>query len=305
VVDFIFLQLKLALREPGCPICWLMRDVERRFLFYVLYENVNDRTTRTHLVRSLGFCPHHAWAMQAVEQERWQDGMGTGAIYEDLTGRVLATLSEYLDRSVTSSRTSPARLIVRWLRLEGFDRWLKCRPRIGCRQSGRSAQASRVKVLLARLSALGRCRLCETVEQSEKANLGWLVSHLTDPAFQSLYAASDGLCLAHLRSPLVFAEEDDTACHLVRLSADKLGPLLSDLKEYGRKHSWTHRDEPKYPWEQASWIRAVAFFSGEARENQGDGIHRVRRQALTDYRLRPNEGSYRAQRSGPLEETKD
>jgi hypothetical protein len=302
VVDFILLQLKLALREPGCPICRIMHEVERRFLLYVLYENVNDGTTRAHLVRSLGLCPRHAWDMQATEQGRWNDGMGTGAIYEDLTARVLGTLSEYLERSVTPGRTTLARLIIRLFGLERFDRWRTWRTRIDRRQSGPSAQASPVKALLARLSPLGRCRLCETVEHSEKANLAWLVSHLTDPEFRTLYAASDGLCLAHLRGALAFAEEQDTARHLVRLAADKLGPLLSNLKEYGRKHSWTHRDEPKYPWEQASWIRAVAFFAGEPREDQGDGLHRVRRQALLDCRLRPNEGSCRAQRSDFQEE---
>jgi hypothetical protein len=305
VVDFILLQLKLALREPGCPICRLMHEVERRFLFYVLYENVNDGTTRAHLLHSLGLCPGHAWAMQATEQGRWNDGMGTGAIYEDLTARVLGTLSDYLERSARPGRTSLTRLIVRLFGLERFDRWLKCRTRLGCRQSGRSAQASPVKALLARLSPLGRCRLCETVEQSEKANLGWLVSHLTDPEFRSPYAAADGLCLAHLRGALACAREEETARHLVKSAADRLGLLLLDLKEYGRKHSWTHRDEPKYPWEQASWIRAVAFFAGEAREDQGDGVHRMRRQALTDHRLRPNERPGRLQRPRSPEETGD
>jgi hypothetical protein len=143
------------------------------------------------------------------------------------------------------------------------------------------------------------------VEDSEKASLRWLVGHLVDPEFRKLYAASDGLCLAHLRGALACTDEEETARRLVKLAADRLSPLLSDLKEYGRKHSWDHRNEPKYPWEQASWIRAVAFFAGEAREDQGDGVHRVRRQALADYRLRPNEGSCRAQRSGPLKETGD
>ena len=302
MVDFIFLQLKLALREPGCPICRLTRDVERRFLFYALYENVNDGTTRTHLVRSLGFCPRHAWDMQATEQGRWKDGMGTAAIYEDLTARVLATLTAYLESSVTPGRTSLARLVVRWLRPKRFNRSLERRTPTGRRQTGDLAQASPVRMLLARLSPLGRCRVCEMVEHSEKANLGYLVSHLGDPAFRSLYAVSDGLCLAHLRGALVRADEGETARRLVTLTTEKLGPLLSDLREYGRKHSWTHRDEPKHPWEQASWIRAVAFFAGEPREETADGVHRMRRQALIDHRLRPTEGVGRPQRSDVREE---
>jgi uncharacterized protein (DUF58 family) len=50
--------------------------------------------------------------------------MGTAAIYEDLTARVLATLTAYLESSVTPGRTSLARLVVRWLRPKRFNRSL-------------------------------------------------------------------------------------------------------------------------------------------------------------------------------------
>jgi hypothetical protein len=302
VVDITLVYLKRALEEPGCPICRLIHETEARYLFYLLYESVNDGTTRAHLVRSLGLCPRHAWDMQATEQERWNDGMGTGIIYEDLTARLFGCLSDYLERSSPARGSLLARLILRLRSLKHLGRWLNREGRIGSWLTRRSSRTSPMNRLVATLSPVGRCRLCETVEQTEKTKLGGLVGHLGDPEFRKVYEASDGLCLAHLRGALAFAEEDDTARHLVRLAVDKAGRLLSNLREYGRKHSWSNRDEPKYPWEQASWIRAVAFFAGEPREDGGDWLHRVRRQALIDHRLQPTEGVGRPQRSDVREE---
>jgi hypothetical protein len=70
--------------------------VEERYLYNLLYENVCDGTTRLYWARGLGFCPPHAWLLQAIEQQNWNDGMGVGILYEDLTERVVNSLSAYL-----------------------------------------------------------------------------------------------------------------------------------------------------------------------------------------------------------------
>jgi hypothetical protein len=105
--------------------------------------------------------------------------------------------------------------------------------------------------------------------------------------FRAWYTASDGLCLPHLRRALARAEDEETVRFLVQVAVDKVSPLLADLKEYERKHAWEYRHEPKPPWEQASWVRAVAFFAGEAREEDTRNDE-LRRQALADYRARPD-----------------
>jgi Family of unknown function (DUF6062) len=305
VVDITLVYLKRALGEPGCPICRLIHETEARYLFYLLYENVTDGTTRAHLVRSLGLCPRHAWDMQATEQGRWNDGMGTGIIYEDLIARLLGSLTDHLNRSSPASGSLLARVILRLSSRKRPGRWLKRQGGIRSWLTRRSSGDSPINGLLARLSPFGRCRLCEAVEQTEKTELGGLVGHLVDPEFRKLYEASDGLCLIHLRGALACTEDEETAHYLARVAADQLGRLLSNLSEYGRKHSWSNRDEPKYPWEQASWIRAVAFFAGEPREDGGDWVQRVRRQAMIDHRLRSNEGSCRPQRPDPPKEAAD
>lgn len=273
-MDLITLGLRLAFREPGCPICRLRQESERRYLFNLLYENVNDAATRLHLVHSQGFCPEHAWGLQAIEQQKWSDGMGTGIIYEDLTGRLLGILSDYLSQGNLARHKDNAKSGEHSTKLDRLRGWLERQGQVGH--------------LLARLSASGSCRACEIADRAEETNLTWLVRQMADPEFRTLYATSDGLCLPHLRRALARAEDEETVCFLGKVAADKLTLLLADLREYGRKHIWQNRDEPKHPWEQASWVRAMAFFVGEAKEGADESVYRVRRQALADYHARPD-----------------
>lgn len=280
-MDLITLNLKLAFREPGCPVCRLRQQQEQRYLFNLLYENVNDGTTRLRLVRGLGLCPDHAWRLQATEPQHWSDGLGTGIIYEDLTGRLLGSLSAYLAQD-RSPQEGLARL------MERLREWLKPRGRMGRWLAQYLPAPAPATSLLARLSPTASCRACEMIGDREETYLIWLARQSGDPEFRGWYSASDGLCLPHLRRALTYAEDEETVRFLAQVAADKLKPLLADLGEYLRKHSWHNRDEPKYPWEQASWIRSVAFFAGEAREEEGGNTYQVRRQALGDYRRRPD-----------------
>lgn len=91
------IDLRQAYRQPGCPICRLHSRMDSRYLYNLLYENVNDGGTRVHLVRGMGLCPEHAWQLQAIEQENWHDGLGVGIICEDLVGRASRALATYLE----------------------------------------------------------------------------------------------------------------------------------------------------------------------------------------------------------------
>lgn len=59
-------ELDQALKQNGCPICWISQKSVRRFLDGLLYENVNDPGIRQHVTAALGFCNRHAWQMRAV-----------------------------------------------------------------------------------------------------------------------------------------------------------------------------------------------------------------------------------------------
>jgi hypothetical protein len=270
------ISLRLAFREPGCPICRLRQQAERRYLFNLLYENVNDGGTRRHLVRGLGLCPEHAWALQAIEQERWHDGLGVSIIYEDLARRVQASLREYQERNPMAHADRRTRLRQRLERLGAIGRWL----------AGRLSRSALSASLLARVSPTERCRACDLVGELEEINLSWLIQGLAEPEFRELYTASDGLCLPHLRRALSSAK-DELAVHcLVEVTAARLDPLVADLGDYIRKHDWNNREEPKHPWERASWLRAVAFFAGEAPPGEGEDVYKLRRKAMIEYQQR-------------------
>ena len=85
---------------------------------------------------------------------------------------------------------------------------------------------------------------------------------MAEPAWQTAYAGSDGLCLRHLR--LTLAESDSETHRWLLVETDtRLQTLQRDLSEYIRKHSWKFRDEPVSEAERQSWIRAVAWLRGE------------------------------------------
>ena len=268
--------LRLAFRECGCPVCRLRQQAERRYLFTLLYENVNDGGARSHLVRGLGLCQEHAWALQAVEQERWHDGLGVGIIYEDLAGRVLASLTEYLEQNSLSRADTRARLGQRLESWGAMGRWL----------ARRLLPSAPGASLLAHVSPAARCRACEIVDRMGRVQLDWLLQGLAEPEFRDLYGASDGLCLPHLRRALAGARAEQAVHCLAEVAAAQLGPLVHDLKEYVRKRDWNNREEPKQLWEQASWVRAVAFFAGEAPQAEGEDVYRLRREATAAYHQR-------------------
>lgn len=279
-------ELKRAFRQPGCPLCRLRREREERYLFHLLYENVNDPSSREHLARGMGLCTRHAWELQAMEQHHWHDGMVNGILYEDLAGRVLDTLTDHLTRG-PASRPGPVRRAVR-RGLERLHAWLRRQGGWGARLSQRLPAPPTATALLARLSPAQRCRVCQIAEESEASDTALLVQRLSGPEFRAAYAASDGLCLPHLRRALLCAEDEETARFLAQSAADRLAPLRADLQEYTRKHSWERRGDPRQPWEQASWIRAVAFFAGEPPAEAGEDVHQARQQALATAHDRPD-----------------
>jgi hypothetical protein len=266
------LWLKLAFQKPGCPICRLRQESEDRYLFNLLYEHVTDGITRMHLVHAMGLCSEHSWMLQATEFRHWHDGLGVGIIYEDLTERVLQSLYQY-QASNSPSRISKRKALRQRLEHMGwFGRWL-------AQQLVREVP---VESLLQQISPVDSCPACRIIEALEDNYLHSLVRQATVPEFRSWYAASDGLCLPHLRRALAYTKDEEVVRFLVEEAARRLGQLRVHLQEYVRKHAWDNRHESKTSLEQSSWIRAVAFFAGECREERED-VDQLRQKALDNY----------------------
>ncbi len=272
-MDLITLHLKLAMKKPGCPLCRLRQDTAERYITGLLHENVNDMTIRTHLAHSLGLCPEHAWQLEAIELDNWHNGLGTTIIYNDLTARVLAAVAEFSTRHHRPDppAVTPAEKLRRRLQSWGV---------IGRRFAELLPRPRPGRTLLTAITPREPCRVCETVHRSNETYVLWLARALTDPDFQALYAASDGVCLPHLRQFLAVAESPAAVDFLVTDSRRRLETMHHRLSEYDRKQKWENHTETVSPQEEAAWARVIAFFAGEAPAAPSLRVQKARAVAL-------------------------
>lgn len=258
MIDLMAASLIRVCQEPGCPMCSARRRAEAQYIDGILWEGVSDGDYRAKLKRSLGFCPPHAWSLQATEDTHWSDGLGTSLIYQDLTLRVIEALANYTETQAAQSG--------------GLGRWLT-------RLLRSFWPTVPVRKLPTQLRPQQMCPVCAIGQSAEKRFFHTLLDGYQTGAVRVAFCRSDGLCLGHLRQALNQANPEETA-FLVGLTLEKLRPLAADLAEYERKHAWHFRDEPKCEREQHAWVRAVAFFAGEAVETELERIYEQRRRAL-------------------------
>ena len=242
-MDLLQFNLERALGKEGCAICRLRQEAEARYLFSFLWEFVNDPGVREHLVNALGFCHAHAWQLQETEQNQFGSGLGTAIVYEDLMRHALANIGRLQAKRERSWFTRTRRLL-------------------GERLAPETGRARR-RALPGGLVPREECRVCVTGRSTEQSHLQSLLDHCADTRFREQFRASDGLCLPHLRGALEIAEDDAARAFLMETAQEQVRTLANQLREYIRKHSWDHRDEPKLPEEQSAWIRAVEFFAGK------------------------------------------
>jgi len=61
--DTFYTHLLDEIKDDECPICRSFLKGTKRYLDYLLYENVNDGGTRASFLESDGFCEYHAKLM--------------------------------------------------------------------------------------------------------------------------------------------------------------------------------------------------------------------------------------------------
>ena len=84
-----YFNLLDALKEQGCPVCFVIKKNAQKFMDNFLYESVNDPGIRKQIKESVGFCNRHAWQLQ-----KFGDGFGLGIVYEDIMRLVLRRLEK-------------------------------------------------------------------------------------------------------------------------------------------------------------------------------------------------------------------
>ncbi len=236
-------QLQLALRQSGCPICYIRQQAGVRYISNLLWENVNDVETRERIIASLGYCPEHTLLLASVEVNRHGSAMGTSIIYEHLAQVVIHRLETWHPEK----RTSQWRIFIQ--RILG---WLNIAPPRGSLKNVLSVDSS--------------CRVCQIAEGSAQFSLLTLLEelevHLDD--WGRLLATSDGLCFQHLRDCLDnYLEIHPRATeYLIKDTIQRLEDRSKRMNEYIRKHAWDARHEAITPEEHWAWKEMLSFFSG-------------------------------------------
>ena len=221
-----------ALGEEGCPMCRLaLRGVERSMDAFVQQGGVTDIPLRARLRESHGYCNEHAHAWLGREHV-----LGTAIIYEDVLGHLSAEFARLAFRR----RGLPARAASL---LSGV----------------RGSEAARAPEPLA---PHRECPACRILSDVEAAALDALHEGLRRPEFAQAYAASDGLCLPHLRAALAGARDEDGFGALVRAALARNELLRGRLREVMRKHDYRYAHEPVGE-ERGSPALAVRHAAGE------------------------------------------
>jgi len=237
----VALELRSAFHQPGCPICRVKEQSAYRYLFGLLWENVNNMGIRLHLVDSLGFCPEHTWHLWCLASAEFGGEVGTHILYEAVVRNVAGRLCR-LQAHLPDRVSTPW-----WLR-----GWMRLRAALGI---------PRRKDLM----PTRRCPACECVSDAEERNMHWLIEGCGDAAFWASYAASDGLCLTHLRQAVEGSlwTNSRAARLLTELAVQRLQVLDGDLNGHIRKRAWECRHETMTDGEQSSAHRAAQFLGGQ------------------------------------------
>lgn len=186
MADTLFVsEFRSACEHAGCPFCAMSRRRTRRYLGSLLHEYTLAPDIHESLAASVGFCARHALLLRQVSLAEQGDGLGVGVLYETVVERLVERIGSAIAR---------------------LDR------------SGGPEEAA------AALTPEGECLACAHERRDEQYDqslfLEDLTAHGCEGPLGSLYAASAGACVPHLRR---------------LLAARPRGPVARWLLEHGRR----------------------------------------------------------------------
>ncbi len=223
--DITMVGAREALRRGGCPVCRVGSESARRYLRGFLHEQVNDPGVREELLKSRGFCSHHAWMLT-----QFHDALGVAIVYRHL--------AQELARDCTA--------VAEHGRLRN----------VGRRSPGLGAS---VRALLRPSRS---CPACLVVHQAEETALTALLARLEDDQLRAALSGESALCLPHLIQAAGLAQDGGQVRRLASMQAAMLEILRGHLDEFIRKHDYRFRDEGVTQKEGVAWTRAIEALVG-------------------------------------------
>ncbi len=227
-----YFNLLDAFRVPGCPVCALLEQGERKALDSLLYEQVNDPTTREHLVASHGLCNWHAWMSPSVANS----ASGVALIYRHCLNETLTRVTETLRAVRPRSRWGR---IKAWL----FDGREEPLPLLDWRSKNQ------------------RCYLCTSSRRTERRYLQTILEFLGEAPFAEAFGRSTGLCLPHLCLTATLGRDHPNLRSLLTTQETRWRNLVGELDEFIRKFDYRYANEARGE-EGSSWSRAVEALVG-------------------------------------------
>ena len=94
-MDLIGVYLKESFKRPGCPVCTLIEQCEKKTIEEILYEHVNDPVVRERFAESLGLCSYHAWKIKEIAYSNpLYGGLGVAVIYRHMLSLYIKNLEK-------------------------------------------------------------------------------------------------------------------------------------------------------------------------------------------------------------------
>ncbi len=229
-----YYELRDALQGPGCAICRLAHKAVARYLDSLVYENANDYRVRADAKAARGFCNLHAWQLRDLHGA----ALDVAILSNDVLTEWERALADFTPQA-TPSFLDRVRV---FLGLPGGQK--------------------DVTALIKTLTPQRTCLACRVRETTEHTYIHEWLTHITDPELQAAFVAAGGLCLPHFRQTLSYTNTPEQAEQLVELQRQALTPLLTELREFIRKHDYRFETE-RTASEGESWIKALALISGQ------------------------------------------
>jgi hypothetical protein len=106
------------------------------------------------------------------------------------------------------------------------------------------------------------CIVCKEEKDVEGRYIAVFLENFDDPELKINYKNSFGLCLPHMNLAIKKCKNNKLINEIISIEAAKLNGLISEVKEFHRKHDYRFSKE-KFGKEGDSWIRAIEKMIGK------------------------------------------
>jgi len=221
-------------KSDSCPLCYLWLECERRYLKYLLTNEVTmDPEFRERVLSAKGFCNRHMHLLhETAHNVGTEDGLGYALYMQTIVNEVCKELNSLLLQSIENSAIK-GKILRGRRRREAIMQLAK--------EVSKAYQGKRC------------CPVCEFLWTFDQIHLHTLLQMLDDKDFREEFKSTKVLCLPHFVSALRIVGKSnlknprEVARSLIEFEVGLLERLEKLLSEFIRKQDWEFREAPRGP----------------------------------------------------------